>query len=317
MTIQLGFVIPVETSGAVRRLPSVEEIDSALALIAGHFDSAWTVDHLQFDDADVLEGFTALTWYAARHPRLRFGNAVLCQSFRNPAHLAKMGATAQILSGGRLILGLGACWHEEEFAAYGYEFPPAGVRVDQLREAVQIIRSLWQQETTTFRGQYYHVTEARCLPRPEPVPPVMIGAFKPRMLQLAAEQADWWNVSSTGLADYRAMAATVDAHCAAIGRDPASLKRSWIGACACASSEVEAIDLAGGADDDEEDFSFVGTPDQVLEQMSDFVRLGVDTFIFDCAGFPDQTTLQTILDHITPRLPDLTELLPYERTEST
>ncbi|MEZ4770385.1 MAG: LLM class flavin-dependent oxidoreductase [Caldilineales bacterium] len=315
-TIQLGFVIPVETSGALRRLPSAEEIDRALGLIAGRFDSAWTVDHLQFGEADVLEGFTALTWYAARHPRLRFGNAVLCQSFRNPAHLAKMAATLQNLSGGRFILGLGACWHPEEFAAYGYEFPPAGVRVDQLREAVQIIGSLWREETTTFRGQHCHVTEARCLPRPLPAPPIMIGAFGPRMLRLAVELADWWNVSSTGLAEYRAMAAAVNTHCAAIGRDPASLGRSWIGACACAVSEAQAMELAGGAGDDE-DFSFVGTPDQVLEQMSAFVHLGVDTFIFDCAGFPDLSTLQTILDHISPRLFELAEMLPYERTEQT
>lgn len=306
-TIRLGFVIPVETSGALRRLPSVEEIGRALDLIAGRFDSAWTVDHLQFGDADVLEGFTALTWYAARHPRLRFGNAVLCQSFRNPAFVAKMAATVQVLSGGRFILGLGACWHEEEFAAYGYPFPPAGVRVDQLQEAVQIIRSLWREETTTFRGLHYRVSEARCQPRPDPVPPIMIGAFGPRMLRLAAEHADEWNVTSTSPADYAPMAAAVNEHCVAFGRDPAGLRRSWVGGCACAPTETEAVDLTEGrwSADDDEDFGFVGTPDQVLEQMRAFVALGIDTFIFDCAGFPGHTTLGTLLEQVAPRLSEL------------
>jgi len=139
--VQLGFVMPAEFRSPLSRATLVQEIDRALALIAGRFTSAWMVDHLQFGDMDVLEGFTALTWFAARHPQLRFGNTVLCQSFRNPAHLAKMAATLQLLSGGRFTLGLGAGWHQEEYDAYGYEFPRDGVRVDQLREAVQIIKS--------------------------------------------------------------------------------------------------------------------------------------------------------------------------------
>lgn len=305
--IQLGFVIPVEDrSGGSRPLP-LHEIDQALELISGRFVSAWSVDHLQFGDTSMLEGFTALTWYAARHPRLHFGNAVLCQSFRNPAHLAKMAATLQNLSGGRFTLGLGAGWHREEYDAYGYEFPPAALRVDQLREAVQVIQALWMGGPATFHGEHYRVIEARCLPRPEPVPPLMIGAFKPRMLRLAAEMADQWNVSGTSPAHYRPMALTVDAHCAAIGRDPASLKRSWIGGCACAPTEAEAVDLAQGqwSADDDNDFGFLGTPDQVLEQMSAFVVMGVSTFILDCAGFPGQTTLVTLLEQVAPRLREI------------
>ena len=132
--------------------------------------------------------------------RLRFGNAVLCQSFRNPALLAKMAATLQFMSGGRFILGLGAGWHEEEYQAYGYEFPSAPVRVEQLEEAIQIIQIMWREETATFQGRHYQVAEARCEPRPDPIPPIMVGAFKPKMLRLAAKYADWWNVSSTSLA---------------------------------------------------------------------------------------------------------------------
>jgi hypothetical protein len=132
--IQFGFCMPAELRGAVRQASFVSDLDRALDLIGGHFDSAWFVDHLQFGDMAVLEGFTALAYMAARHPALQFGHTVLCQSFRNPALLAKMGATLQFLSGGRFLLGLGAGWHEEEYRAYGYDFPAAGVRVAQLEE---------------------------------------------------------------------------------------------------------------------------------------------------------------------------------------
>src|SRR5919199_1916860 len=110
------------------------DLDRALGLVAGHFDSAWAVDHLQFSDRDVLESFTLLTYMAARHPRLRFGHTVVCHSFRNPALVAKMAATLQVLSGGRFVLGLGAGWREEEFGAYGYSFPQAEIRIRQVEE---------------------------------------------------------------------------------------------------------------------------------------------------------------------------------------
>src|SRR5437763_451719 len=154
--IQFGFCmpagIPTRARSKERRGTFLQDLNRALDLVAGHFDSAWFIDHLQDGDADLLEGFTALTYMAALHPQLKFGHTVLCQSFRNPALLAKMGATLQFLSGGRFILGLGAGWHEEEYRAYGYAFPPAGVRVAQLAETVQIIKALWTMEQATFEG---------------------------------------------------------------------------------------------------------------------------------------------------------------------
>ncbi len=136
--VHFGFVMPADQLDKTRRTTFVDDLDRALRLISGHFDSAWIIDHLQFGDQDVLEGFTTLAYMAARHPQLRFGHTVLCQSFRNPALLAKMAATLQFLSGGRFILGIGAGWHEEEYLAYGYDFPPAPVRVEQLEEALTI-----------------------------------------------------------------------------------------------------------------------------------------------------------------------------------
>jgi alkanesulfonate monooxygenase SsuD/methylene tetrahydromethanopterin reductase-like flavin-dependent oxidoreductase (luciferase family) len=282
----------------------MEDLNRALELVSGHFDSAWFVDHLQFGDMDMLEGFTALAYMAALYPQLRFGHTVLCQSFRNPALVAKMGATLQYMSGGRFILGMGAGWHAEEYRAYGYEFPPARVRVEQLEEAVQIIRALWTEEKATFEGRYYRVNEAYCEPKPDPIPAILVGAFKPKMLRLAAKYADWWDVSSTGIGRYRSMANWFEQACQENGRSPAAVRRSWSGGCACAPTQEQAETLAGDrfSSASEEDFGFVGTPEQVIEQMQLFIELGVDYFMLDCAGFPQLTTLELLTREVLPAL---------------
>jgi alkanesulfonate monooxygenase SsuD/methylene tetrahydromethanopterin reductase-like flavin-dependent oxidoreductase (luciferase family) len=305
--IQFGFCIPAELPDTSRRATFVEDVNRVLKRIGGHFVSAWTVDHLQFGATDVLEGFTTLTYLAALHPQLSFGHAVLCQSFRSPALLAKMGATFQFLSGGRFVLGIGAGWNEEEYTAYGYDFPPAGVRVAQLDEAIQVIKALWTEEQATFEGTYYRVKQAHCEPRPVPLPPLMVGAFRPKMLRLAAKHADCWNVSSTGIEQYRQMVEEFERACVEVDRDPAAVRRSWIGGCACAPTQAEAEVLTDdrySADNTGEDFGFVGTPQQVIAQMRPFIDLGVDYFIFDCGGFPHLTTLDLLITEVLPAFRD-------------
>jgi alkanesulfonate monooxygenase SsuD/methylene tetrahydromethanopterin reductase-like flavin-dependent oxidoreductase (luciferase family) len=142
-----------------------------------------------------MEGWRALTYLSALQPRLKFGHAVLSQSFRNPALLAKMDATLQYMSGGRFILGIGAGWKKYEYRAYGYDFPSAGTRIEELEETLQIINAMWREKQGTVQGKHYRVIEAWCEPKPEPIPPIMIGGSKPRMLRLIARYADWWSVS--------------------------------------------------------------------------------------------------------------------------
>jgi len=301
--VQFGFTMPADQLDKARQRTYVDDLNRALTLINGHFDSAWFIDHLQFGDTGVLEGFTALSYIAALHPPLKFGHTVLCQSFRNPALLAKMGATLQFLSGGRFLLGLGAGWHEEEYHAYGYDFPPAGVRVQQLEETLQIIKAMWAEKQASFEGTYYRVTEAYCEPKPDPLPPIMVGAFGPKMLRLTAKYADGWNVSSTGIHPYRHLVAEFERACAEVGRDPATVRRSWCGGCICAPTQAQAEQLAGERyrmDDD--DFSFVGTPKRVVEQMRAFIDLGVDYFMVDCGGFPNLTTLELLVSEVIPVL---------------
>ena len=108
-----------------------------------------------------------------------------------------MAATLQFMSNGRYILGIGAGWKEDEYLQYGYPFPPAGVRVEELGEALQIIKQLWREQRATFHGKHYHIEDTQCEPKPNPVPTVMVGGAKPRMLRLVAHYADWWNVSWT------------------------------------------------------------------------------------------------------------------------
>lgn len=301
--IQLGFTMPADQLDKTRRTTFVADLNRALTLVHGHFDAAWFIDHLQFGDADVLEGFTALSYMAALHPQLKFGHTVLCQSFRNPALLAKMGATLQFLSGGRFLFGIGAGWHAEEYHAYGYAFPAAGVRVQQLAEALQIIKALWTEPQTTFTGKHYQVKAAYCEPKPEPIPPIMVGAFGPKMLRLTARYADGWNVSSTGIQRYRHLVGEFERACAEVGRDPTTVRRSWGGGCVCAPTEAQVKRLAGTRYlSDEDDFNLVGTPMQLVEQMRPFIDLGVDYFMVDCGGFPDLTTLEMLVNEVIPAL---------------
>src|SRR5689334_389437 len=115
--LSFGLVLPAGSPTRAGRTTFVTDLNRALHLVAGHFDSAWMIDHLQDDTDDMLESFTTISYLAALHPQLKFGQTVVCQSFRNPALLAKMGATLQFLSGGRFMLGLGAGWNEKEYRA--------------------------------------------------------------------------------------------------------------------------------------------------------------------------------------------------------
>lgn len=295
-------MVPGDYLDKARRQNYLEDVNHLLRTVKGAYTSAWFIDHLQFEDNDVLEGWTALTYLAALHPELQWGHAVLCQSFRNPALIAKMGATLQFLSGGRFILGMGAGWHEEEYLAYGYPFPGAGVRVEQLDEALHIIKALWTQEQATFVGKYYQLQEAWCEPKPDPVPPIMIGAIKPKMLRVAARHADWWDVSSASIADYRLYAASFKQACEAVGRDPATVRRSWTGGCACAPTEPEVTKLLEARPQLQPGEDFIGTPHQIIEQMQPFIALGISHFTLDCSGFPHLTTATTLVNEVLPAL---------------
>lgn len=206
---------------------------------AAGFDSIWVSDHLLIrpepDEAiGGWEGWSQIAALAAAVPRVEIGTLVLCALWRNPALLAKMADTVDEISGGRLILGIGAGWHEPEYRAFGY---PADHRVARLTEAATILHGLLKQGHLDFQGSYYQMRECELRPRgPRPAgPPILIGGAGPRMIELAARCADIWNrdfdVWNPGVAPYSAedLAAwrsRVDARCTQVGRDPATLERA-------------------------------------------------------------------------------------------
>ncbi len=189
--VQFGLEVPCDGLDKARRHLYMEDVDRLLNYVKGHYDSAWVIDHLQFGDGDVLEGWTTLAYLSALHPELQWGHTVLCQSFRNPALVAKMGATLQLMLGGRFTLGIGAGWNEEEYTAYGYDFRPAMVGVEQLEEALQIMRALWTEEQATVEGTHYRVIGARCKSRPDPLRPTssQIAPSAPSRYRFASTHA--------------------------------------------------------------------------------------------------------------------------------
>jgi alkanesulfonate monooxygenase SsuD/methylene tetrahydromethanopterin reductase-like flavin-dependent oxidoreductase (luciferase family) len=181
------------------------------------FTTLWMSDHLQQDGEPWPEGWTRLAYLAAAIPRFRYGNLVLSQSYRNPGLLAAMAATLQKASRGRLILGLGAGWLEEEYRAFNFDYPSGGVRVAQLAEAIEIIRAMWTGEPATYHGEWYRVDGAVCA-RPDPPIPILVGTNGPKALKVAARLADWWNWDGPWETSYRQPYERLAAACAEIGR---------------------------------------------------------------------------------------------------
>ena len=194
------------------------------------FESAWNWDHfypLSGDPAGPnLEGWTMLAALAAATTRIRIGCQVSGMIYRHPAVLANMAATVDIVSEGRLEIGLGAGWNQLECDAYGIELPPLRERFDRFDEGVEAIVALLTQPTTTLRGRYVQLTDARCEPKPvqQPHPPIVIGGRgKTRTLRTTARWAQHWNSLTQDPADWLSLKETLLSHCADLGRDPAEI----------------------------------------------------------------------------------------------
>lgn len=205
-----------------------QEADAQPAL-----EHAWVFDHFMpiFSDATgpCLEGWTVLAALAARTERLRVGVMVTGNTYRHPAVLANMGAAVDRISHGRLDMGLGAGWNELEHTAYGIPLPPPGERIRRMGEACEVVLRMWTEEAPDFEGRYYQLHGARCEPKPvqQPHPPLVIGGSGEKLtLRMVARYADIWNMAGGSVEDLIAKSAILDAHCAAVGRDPAAIERS-------------------------------------------------------------------------------------------
>ncbi|HEV8617333.1 MAG TPA: LLM class flavin-dependent oxidoreductase [Methylomirabilota bacterium] len=271
---------------------------------AAPFDSLWMPDHVQYAAHPVAEGWSLLAWAMARYPDKVCGHEVLCNSFRNPGHLAKMGATLQALSGGRFVLGIGAGWNEEEYRAYGWPFPPARVRIAQLAEAITLIRAMWSQAPVHHKGEHYQVDGAFCEPRPRPVPPVMVGGHGERyLLRVVAQHADWWNYPFRDFATYAQKQEALKGHCRDVGRDYDAIQQVVRVSILIGDTEREVERLKARPDTRPlSDIRVFGTPEQVTETLLGIVARGARYLTVNFADVPrpEGTWLfaATVLPHL-------------------
>ena len=304
------------------------------------FDSVWVSDHFFLDWSKYggpstiqgsLECWTTMAALAALTEKVRIGSLVLCNDFRNPALLAKMAASLDLLSEGRLDLGLGAGWYEPEYRAAGYEFDDAKTRIARLGEATEIITRLLAGEELVFKGEHYTVDGAVLKPGPrqQPRPPVWVGGKGNRNLKNIARHADGWNFSWIGSYDtYEERVRFVNKACEDIGRDPSTLKRS-VGAYLLVGRDID--DARGrlerlvertppGVLQPEEPGSGVswdefrrdriaGTVDEVVEELRAFADLGVEEVIVTLGALPfqlaDEDDLALAGTELAPRLHEL------------
>jgi F420-dependent oxidoreductase-like protein len=224
--IRFGIQTPQQHASWPELLALWQEIDSL------PYDTAWLFDHFLpiFSDptGPCLEGWTGLAAMAMATRRIRLGLMVTGNTYRHPAVLAKMATTVDIVSGGRLVLGLGAGWFELEHQEYGIPFHTTGGRLHRLDEALRIIKLLWTQERVNFDGKYFKLQNASFNPKPlqKPHPPILIGATGEKVaLRIVAEHAQMWNSFGTP-EEFKAKIVRLTEHCGRIGRDPATIEKS-------------------------------------------------------------------------------------------
>jgi alkanesulfonate monooxygenase SsuD/methylene tetrahydromethanopterin reductase-like flavin-dependent oxidoreductase (luciferase family) len=305
--VKFGLRFPeFATDGApVERL--VEQGHRLLEAGRGQFNSAWVSDHFlpwfkKFPaETENLEGLTTLIYLAGKYPDYTFGNIVLAQSYRPPALLAKMATTLQAISGGRFVLAIGAGWKEDEYRAYGYDFPPAAIRIQQLAETAQIIRLMFTEPVATFHGRHYHIENAICEPKGNPPPPLMIGGSGRKLtLRVAARYADWWNGGGDARS-YSEVLEVLRGHCRDVGRDYDSLVKTWHGACvAIAPTHAAALKLAEAHPFYDANSAIVGTPDEVTTQLRRLTDLGAEHFILRFADFPATNGVELFAREVIP-----------------
>ena len=284
-----------------------------LAALRGKYDSVWLSDHFvpgtnwMPPEPDTLECWTATVHFSAVFPEYQYGQVVMGNNYRHPPLLAKAASTMQVLTGGKLILGIGAGWMESEYRMYGYEMPRPAVRIQQLDEACQIIRRMWTESPDSFRGRHYTLDEAYANPLPSPVPPIMIGGSGEQLtLRVVAKHADWWESGSHSPGEYRRKADVLAEHCGAVGRDPTSILHVWqCQVVSLADGEAEAREIAERSllyHHSTEDTRLVGTPEQIAERLEERMEIGVRHVILRFLDFPHTDQALRFAAEVAPRL---------------
>lgn len=290
---------------------------------AGPWESVWVYDHFHTvpepTEEATHEAWTLMAAFAAATSRVRLGQMCTCMAYRNPAYLAKVAATVDVISGGRTEMGIGAGWYEHEWRAYGYGFPRAGERIAALDEGVQIMQQAWRTGTATLDGRYYQVDDARVHPRPlqGSIPMWIAGGGERKTLRIAARLADYTNFdgSPEGFAH---KSQVLRDHCAEVGRDYDDIVRSANYNVVIGRTESEVEDrlawigehygavVPGRAEETVEQFRsgpLVGTPEQIVERLRELEGLGMTyaiTYFVEAAY--DRSGIELFETEVVPAL---------------
>jgi F420-dependent oxidoreductase-like protein len=292
--MQLGFQIwPYEPSEHGNSFDSVLAV--ARACEDAGLDSVWMADHFMFPDPEhperevpVMDAFVVLGALAAATSRIRLGQLVAGVPYRNPALVAKMCATLDVISHGRSLVGLGAAWHAGEFKGYGWPFLPVRERMEQLEEAVQIIDRMLTQRPASFAGKHYTIENAYNDPMPvqKPRPPIMIGGSgERRTLKLVAQYADFCNVGGD-VATVAHKYSVIRRHCEAVGRPYEAITRCFNTGLLIARDEAE---LAEKRAQHPHFGGLAGTPESLVAQLAAYAAVGTQYTTF---GMPDGQNLE-------------------------
>jgi len=275
------------------------------------YDSLWVYDHFHNVPRPaheaVFECWTTIAALSQVTSRVRLGQMVGCNSYRQPSVLAKITATVDVISGGRLDWGIGAGWYENEYKGYGFEFPAPKVRIGMLRETVEIVKSMWTEEETSYDGRYYTLERANCDPKPlqDPHPPIWIGGGGEQLtLRVVARHADVANFGGKPH-EWAHKAEVLKGHCKDVGRDYDEIRKTISGEMMVRETEAE-IDAMGTRSMWGEPLeswkagNLVGTPEQVAEKLQAYIDLGCTGFVPWCADYPDTESLRLFAEQVIP-----------------
>jgi F420-dependent oxidoreductase-like protein len=282
------------------------------------FDSFWVMDHFHQispvgkQEDPMLEGWTTISVLAGLTSRIKLGTLVTGVIYRHPSVLAKMGATLDVLSKGRLFMGIGAAWNQEESLAYGIPFFPNKERLLRLEEAIQIIRKMWTEEepAATFNGKYYQINNAYCNPKPiqKPSPPIMIGGSGERYtLKIIAKYADACNLFGSTETVKRKLSILRE-HCKSVGRDYDSILKTKLGFVVIDNDKktvekrVQQIISNGIPKEQVGEFVIYGTPDDVLKQIELLEEVGIQYLIVDLEPYRELEALEVFGNSIVKKL---------------
>ncbi len=278
-----SWIVDADPATTMSRLRATAE-----AAESAGYASLWVMDHLLQlpplggPQASILEGYATLGALAAVTTKVELGTLVTGVTYRNPALLAKQVATLDTLSGGRVILGIGAAWYDIEHAAYGWEFPSVRERFERLAEAVVICRGMFDNPTFTFAGTHYSVDEARLAPRPLRRIPLMIGGSGERKtLRMVAESADLCNIGGTAGVVAQKLA-VLDAHCADVGRRPGEIKRTALVSLFVSGDDADRDGMREFLGYDRAEVSdrmIIATASEATENLAAIVAAGADEVI--------------------------------------